>query len=352
MDEAETYIPKVLSVAEQSGSKIALAQALITRGLIEDRRGKSEQAIATLRRAVSLGEQANHPFSVSRARNNLAYVLIKLGRNIEAAEQLEYMLAYSRRVNSIFGELWYLSEINILYLDLGRIDEVIALVPAMMDLLKNSGGKAYRAQVVGARLQVLVYTGKPEEAISDLRAERDDLLRHNDKQMVMVYSHTLALAYTIMQDYNRAAQEVEFGIQTAGIWGGASDQYLLAKLQASSDADISIARESFKRGEEIVESPPTFVDMSTRQYALMHIRAREENYTEALSIAAELAEKYRSVQFRWLSAFILWEAGEIALKASDRSKANELLMQAENEYKEIHIPMYAAQIETLRMSIV
>ena len=347
LDEAEAYIYKAISIAELSGSNLALAQALVTRAMVEDHRGKSEQSILTLERAV---ECASHPFSISRARNNLAYMFIKLGRNIEAAKQIEYMVAYSREANSIYSELWFLAELNNIYCDLGKINEVIALTPLMMDLLKASGGKAYRIQVEGARLQSLIYLGQPEEALNDLSALCEDTRNNNDKQMFMNVSFTLAAGYSMLKDYQRAAQEIERGIQFAGIWAGASYQYYLAGLQARA-ADLSPAQESFARGERESESPATFTDAAARLYALTRIRAAEEKFDEALSIAEELAEKYRAVHFRWYYALTLWDAGEIALTAKNKTKAKELLQRAMNEYHEMNIPIYAGQIQKILTTI-
>jgi tetratricopeptide (TPR) repeat protein len=347
LEEAQVYTAKALAIAEQCNAKSALAQALVTQALIEDRLGKTGEAIHALERAIINAEESRSLFALARARNNLAYMYVKLGRNEEAAKQCESMVETNRKANSIVGEIWFLSQLNNAYLDLGRIDEAVALIEVIQDLFETSGGKPHHLQVEQAKISTLIYTGKPAEALTKTLPARDNAVKHDDKQMMMNLSHSSATAYAMLKDYKRAAQEMEFGIQQAGIWAGPFYQYLLASYQARSDANIITAQESFLRAEQATESIPTFAETTARLYALLHIRAREEKFDETLSIAAELSEKYRGAKSRWLYALVLWDAGEIALKANDKTKAKRLLQQALNEYQETHIPIYAAQIREI-----
>jgi hypothetical protein len=221
----------------------------------------------------------------------------------------------------------------------------------MLELLESSGGKTYRSQAELARLQALIYIGSPEDAIPDLTAERNNCIVHNDKQMAMNDSLVLAQAYVIIKDYDRAVQEMKFGIDNAGVWGGAMFHYLLAGYQARSGMDIEMAYESLAEGDRTRESISLFAENASRLYALMNIRAREGKFEEFLAMADELVSLYESNQFLWSKALTLWEAGSIALEAGNKEQARKLLQNGADEFSRMNIPVFVTQISEILIGL-
>jgi tetratricopeptide (TPR) repeat protein len=345
--EAQAYVDRALTIAKACGAKGALSQALTTQALIENRRGKNEQTIATLETAIVYAEESKNYAALARARNNLAYVYGSLGKNLEAAAQYKFMVELNHNRNSISGELWFLTQLNSLYLDLGKMDEARAFIANIEDLLQASGGKAHRQMAILSRLQTLIYSGHCAGTVAELTATRDQCLAIGEKQLIMNLSNTLALAYSLMKDHDRAAQEMKLGIDAAGVWGGAFFRYLLAAAQARSSMELSVAQKTLEQADQTIKGEPGFANKTARLYALMHLRARAENFDEALDVAAELAEAHRVKRYRWLYALVLWDAGGIALKANAKAQAKELLQKAANEYAEMNIPIYAEKLNAL-----
>jgi len=266
-----------------------------------------------------------------------------LGRNEDAGRQYEYMVEVNRATNSVAGELWALTQLHGLYCDLGKMDAVREIGKRTDELLQI-GGKAHRQLVTQSGLQTKVYLGNAAEAIEDLHALRDEAVAAEEKQTVIIATGTLSLAYQMTGDYDRAALEMKFGIENAGIWAGANYQYLLAALQARSGADISVAKETLARADDMLDREPTFAEIVTRLYALMHVSAREGKFDKALESAEELDKRYKASRNRWHDALVLWEAGEIALKAGDKGKAKMLLAESQALYEEMNVPIYAARV--------
>jgi tetratricopeptide (TPR) repeat protein len=267
---------------------------------------------------------------------------------LEAAQQIEMTVKMVHEINSIFGEIWFLSQLSGMYLDQGRIKEAEALLPPMQAALEASGGKAYRVQARSAWLQADLYKGNLESSMPGLSSEKQTAIENNDKQQVIAFSFSLALGYWLERDYTRAASELQFGIDQAGIWAGPNYKYLLASLLARSESATSKAREMFDQadaqalGREGVV--PTYEQETNRHYALMHIYAREGNSPEALNHASIAVQRYRDAHLRWLYAHVLCEYGDIALEAKDAAKARELYNLSLAEFEVMQAPIFVDRV--------
>jgi len=110
LEEGTTLVHRALQVSRQANVYPALAHSLTTLGVIHDQLGQPEQAIASLHEAIAIAEQYNLTNPNARARNNLASLLMTMGRLAEAAEQYEYMVTLCHKENMVFFKIWFLSQ--------------------------------------------------------------------------------------------------------------------------------------------------------------------------------------------------------------------------------------------------
>jgi tetratricopeptide (TPR) repeat protein len=348
LDEAEVAVAKALECAKKANAKGALAHILVNQGLIDGHRGRPLESIANYENAIAVAEETHNYYALARARNNLATVLISLGRNLEASEQMAYMVELSHRLHWVINEIWFPAQLNGMYLDQGRIAEAETLLPDIQNAVEASGGKSYIAQARGAWLQTELYKGNLAYAMPGLVNEKQEAAERNDKQHVIAFAFFLAIGYWLEGDIANAVSELQFGIEQAGVWAGSNYKYLLASLQVRAEADTTKARATFDSADKAAysnaEAKPTYEQETNRHYALMHIYAREGNFSEALSHAAIAAQMYHDAHLRWLYAHVLREWGDIALAAKDLDRARELYGRSIMEFEEMSLPVFAGKI--------
>lgn len=343
LEDAEQVNARALAMAESCNARNALSQALTTQGLIEDHHGRTDQAIACLKRAIAIAEADHNVFATSRAHNNLAYIYLRAGQHALAADQYERMITLNRKTNSIFGEIWFLAQKANLFLDLGQIAEVQSMVETMQTLLATTGGKTYRVQVTQVAMQTLVYLGRPDEVIPVLEKECEQVISHNDPQMTVIMSGTLGLAYLVKGDYAAAARALAIAEQYGGVWRRSVLFYQMAGYAARA-GQLEQAYDALQKGDDL-RDPTSYADTASRNYAMMQIRAAEADYPGAMQFAKELIELHHKYHHRWLFAMNSSEAADLACQAGDFENARYYYQQALDEYKAIQVPILADRVQ-------
>jgi tetratricopeptide (TPR) repeat protein len=127
-DDALKLADQALEIADPRQYFAVLSEALNTKSLVLDMRGRSEESIALLQHALDLAVEHDIPASLSRARFNLAYFLIKRDRLDEALEQDQKDLAHARLMGNRLAEA--LVDMHLVFDNwaLGRWDEVLRML--------------------------------------------------------------------------------------------------------------------------------------------------------------------------------------------------------------------------------
>jgi tetratricopeptide (TPR) repeat protein len=99
---AAERVESALEIAEALWLPEIVAQALITKGIVADTTGRSEESIALLKHALELALENDLPLAALRAHNNLADTLARRERFDEALANHRAAVALAARVGNTF----------------------------------------------------------------------------------------------------------------------------------------------------------------------------------------------------------------------------------------------------------
>jgi class 3 adenylate cyclase/tetratricopeptide (TPR) repeat protein len=198
---AAERVESALEIAEALWLPEIVAQALITKGIVADTMGRSEESIALVKHALELALENDLPLAALRAHNNLADTLARRERFEEALANHRAAVALAERVgNTLFdrishadsayvlaatgewdealaeaskvlsdseaGYIWgLLSLVSEVYVPRGEIEEAKDLL-ALLTRTESSTDVQERSAYIAAKAALLRATGSPGEALA------------------------------------------------------------------------------------------------------------------------------------------------------------------------------------------
>lgn len=342
LDEATVLVYKALDISRKSNALNALAHSLTTLGLIQDRLGQPEQAVASYEQAIAIAEQHNLSNPNARARNNLANILVVMGRIAEAASQYEYMVALCQRENTIFVKIWFLAQLGLLYIEMGKTRQAVELLLELDIDLKTTGGNTYREQYEEFLAMLRYYTGEQDQAEQILT---NLLATTTNRQTILSTAFEKAAIRQACGNYAEAVALSEKGIQESGIWSTAEHWYLLATARALA-GDAPGARQALTRADDMIDAEqPNFIQSIERLRVEINLDILEVRYDAAIEKYENLTARYHAAGYRWRYAQALQDWAKVCIKAGDLAAAKKRLQQAAAEFEMMEIQVAVAKIQ-------
>jgi class 3 adenylate cyclase/tetratricopeptide (TPR) repeat protein len=167
IDTAAQRIETALDTAEALGLPEILSQALNTKALILNARGRWKESGALLRYALDLALDHDMPSAALRAYNNLADLILNYDQYQDALTFLQDGLVLARKVGNRFWEWFFLGQIYPKFA-LGKWDEALAQRRELPTEWKEIRG-AIAQGFVGIGTAINVHRGELDEAESIVR---------------------------------------------------------------------------------------------------------------------------------------------------------------------------------------
>lgn len=347
LDEATVIIYKALDVSKKANAQNALAHSLTTLGLIQDRLGQPEQAVASYHQAIELAEKYSLSNPNARARNNLANILLVMGRIDEAAAQYEYMVNLCQKENTIFVKIWFLSQLGLLYIEMGKTHQAAEMLVQLENDMGAMGGHTYREQYLEFLGMLRYYVGELDQAEETLTALYETT---TSRQTILAITMEKAMLMQTRGAYAEAAALIEKGIESSGIWITAEHWYVLAAARALA-GDAAAARQALEHADNMIDAQPNFMQSLERLQAEINLDLLEDRYFVAIEKYREVTTLYQESQYRWRYARVLQEWACAALKANQPDTARDLLQKACAEFVYMEIPSAVAQIRQQLLEI-
>ena len=341
LNEATVLVYKALDVSRKAKAYSALAHSLTTLGVIQDRLGQPEQAVASHKQAIDIAEKYSLSNPNARARNNLASLLVTMGRLSEAAAEYEYMAAVCQKENAIFAKIWFLTQLGLACLDLGKTPQAFELLRELDADLKAAGGNTYREQYDDFLGMLYYYIGSLEQANETFTRLLETT---TNKQSIRSTAVEQAAVLQAQGNHPEAVALIEKGIQESGIWSGSEEWYLLASARALAGDGVGARRDLARADDMIDAQQPNFMQATERLRAEINIHLLEERYADAIEKYRDLAGRYHAAEYRWRYAQTLREWAETCIKLDQLDAARELFYQAAAEFEAMQIPAYASHI--------
>ena len=164
-DEAYEVLERALVVAEMQHNLPVLSDALNTKSLLLDRRGRPEESFALIRHALTLGLDGGVTETALRAYVNLSYFMgayDRLGEGITVAQE---GLALARKGGHRHFELFLLGHLTDYFYLAGRWEEAMAAASELPDLRQVSETFAFEASLGASTvIRIAVGRGRLDEA--------------------------------------------------------------------------------------------------------------------------------------------------------------------------------------------
>jgi tetratricopeptide (TPR) repeat protein len=340
LDEGTVLVYKALDVSRKAKVHHALAHSLATLGVIQDQLGQPEQAVASYKQAIVIAEKYSLSNPNARARNNLASLLVTMGRLSEAAEHYEYMVALCQKENNIFFKIWFLAQLGLVYLDLGKTRQAFELLEQLDIDQKAVGGNTYREQYDEFLGMTCYYTGGVSQAKEVLTKLHETT---NNRQTILSTAVEKAAILQAQGSYPEAVALIEKAIRESGTWSGAEQWFLLAAARALA-GDAPGARKDLAHADDMIDAQPNFLETIERLKAEINLDLLETHYSAAMEKYRELAEHYRAAEYRWRYAQTLRDWANVCIKANRFDAARDFLEQVAMEFDAMEILIYADQI--------
>ena len=197
---ASERVERALEIAESLVLPDVLVDALNTKHLVLAARGREEEALALIERAIAIGREHPPTRSFSRALYNLSYQFAARDRHLDALEIDREGLEVARRRGERVEELMALGHIGSSLTFLGRWDEALAV---MESIDVNASTRA--AADCAMRVLILVHRGE----IAAARREFDLIADHFDDAELQMLAGRLHVEGRVLFGEGRSAEALE-----------------------------------------------------------------------------------------------------------------------------------------------
>ena len=215
-ERALESVEAALVTAEALSLHEVLAQALNTKGVILNSRGRFVEALALMSQALETALEHDKPSAALRAYFNLVEFNSQADRFEDAADTVSAGLTYARRVGSRYWEYALLGAVYPHFV-LGRWDELLAMLGELPEYRWSELRISFYG-LIGPGLGVLVNRGETDEAerVVTMLAEFE---HSGDVQERGVFHMGAAKVALARGDYGTALEHAQAGWATRDITG-------------------------------------------------------------------------------------------------------------------------------------
>jgi class 3 adenylate cyclase/tetratricopeptide (TPR) repeat protein len=337
---------EALAMAEPARAWETIADALITRGTVQDWRGRPEEGNALMSRGLELALRHDLPLMAIRAHNNLGATAWGGDRTAEALDHCEQALAITRaRGDRVWERQLLGSKISSLAA-LGRWDEAVALAGTLGVEQADERDIFYLSDaLVGiARIQVARADHPALERTMELIALG---LESTDTQIRHSCATAKAMAVQVLGD---PAQAIELARPVIGGEDPGSRRYAyaeacLAAWRLDDEADLV---ELISYVEEL---PPGGAPPSMRAHADRFaglLAARRGNSAASTKRLRQAASGFRELGYPFELGQVLLEHGETLLDVDRGDEAESLLREARATFSELRAEPWLERVARAR----
>jgi class 3 adenylate cyclase/tetratricopeptide (TPR) repeat protein len=237
VNRASERVETALEIAETLWLPEVLAQALITKGIVADTQGRSEESLALLKHALEITREHDIPSAAARAYHNFGDTLARRDRYEEALEAFRSGIGLARRTGNLEWELTARAETAY----------ILALIGAWPDALEElsvlgemSPGVGYLAGLLTLVPELLLPRGALEQA-KVMLADFSRYERSDDIQERSGYAAARASVLRAEGKYLEALSSAEDALAGLAVIGAAAEPIKCAFVE-SLEAALALGR--------------------------------------------------------------------------------------------------------------
>ncbi len=200
VDTAAERVERALEIAESLVVHDVLVDALNTKHLVLSTRGRQEEALALIERAIAIGRAQEPTRAFSRALYNLSYQFAARDRHLDAIATDREGLEVARRRGERVDETMALGHISTSLTILGRWDEALAVLENI-DVEATSRAPADHSM----RVCILVWRGD----LAAARSELNSISGHFDDAELQMLAARLHVEAWVLLGEGRVAEALE-----------------------------------------------------------------------------------------------------------------------------------------------
>jgi tetratricopeptide (TPR) repeat protein len=246
-ERAAERVETGLEIAETLWLPEVVAEALVTKGIVADTRGRTEESLALLKHGLDVARDHDIPSAATRAYFNLGDTLARRDRYDEALDTFRSGIALARRIGDRSWEASARGQVSYLLAMTGAWAEAAEEVRALVEEAA-SFDLGYYATLLGVVPELLVPRGSVDEARSLLerfaRFEASD-----DVQERCGYAAAQAALLQAEGSYAAALDAAERAIAGLPMIGAASEPVKVGLVEAF---EATLALEDLERAREVL----------------------------------------------------------------------------------------------------
>ena len=331
--ETETATKRVelgLDIAEKLGLADIVSQALNVKARLALQRRHTEEAMALLAHALTLGVDNDLPVATIRAHFNLADQLGHRDRYFEALDHYRSALALSRKIGDRSYERGTISELAFNLARVGEWDEAAEYAA----MLGEEEVRSAPADVLSllAYGEIAVELGRVED-LERMLAWMEPLADSDDWQASSCFVAARACMRHAHGRYGEALADAEAAISLAAEMGGVGHQNVKAAFRSACES--AFALNDLAKGAELLE----FVDRLGPGERPPYLRAQTERFRARLAgikgdaaivepSFAEAEERFAQLGMPFWHAVTLVEHAEWLIGKGRQAAAQPMLTEA------------------------
>jgi len=329
VDHALARIETALDIAEALSLPEVLAQAMNTKALIMNARGRKEEALVLLEHALETALEHDKPSAALRARYNLAELRSQADRYEDAAASCADGLTLARRVGNRYWEYSFLGQLYAFFA-IGRWSEAIA----MAEQLSEANFSELRfpfVGILGVGTQIRAHRGELDEA-ERILGVLSDFSSSADVQERLTFSWATAQLALARGDAERALDSAAFVREHAEQFGFGAE---FAKESLVLFLEAALALGDVPKVEEVLSwiaalplgRQPQFLRAHASRFRgrLAALRGDADEVERGLKGAAGL---FREIEFPFYVAASELELGEWLAEQGRTAETAEHLAEA------------------------
>ena len=346
-ERARQRIETALDLAEALQLPEVLSEALNTKAVMLQSRGRRNEAAVLVRHALELALEQDKPSAALRAYNNVADILGQADRYEEADQTLQEGIAYARRLGN---RQWERSLVGQSYpaFALGDWDRVVEEVPAFLVEDIGSARIALSAMLIGA---VAVYVHRGEiDAGEAMIAHVPDLATGDDAQERASYAAARSLLLLAAGDFRQALSVALDGFTNREVVGVGAE-YM--KELFTNAVEAALRLDDHAKAEqllEFVEGLPPGRSPQALQAQASRFRARlaaERGETEEAERRFKRATGlFREIATPFYLAVTQLEQAEWLAQQGRAAEAQPLLAEARETFERLEATPWLDRAQT------
>jgi class 3 adenylate cyclase/tetratricopeptide (TPR) repeat protein len=347
IDTASERVERALEIAESLVLPDVLVEALNTKHLVLAARGREEEALALIERAIAIGREHPPTRAFSRALYNLSYQFAARDRHLDALEIDREGLEVARRRGERVEELMALGHIGSSLTVLGRWDEALAVIENI-DINASTRAAADRSM----RVLILVHRGD----IAVARSEFDSIAGYFDDAELQMLAGRLHIEGCLLFGEGRLAEALETARRGYNVCldGGFSFHHPFTKwlLHLSLNSALELGdREAFDElmrtvdAARPVDRTPLLDAIEALSRGRLH--ALDGDILEAEPLLRDAARRFELLHMSFEEARALYELGRELVSAGRPEDAAATLAQARTIFEQLGASPWTERVDAV-----